>query len=312
MLRNVFAWTWTCAVLCLPAVGQEVKNITATSRLPQGPGLSAGFAADQGIASHAAVIFAEDFESSGFEDRWDEVRNEGGQIVKRVPHVEDAMGLGNMGLEVQADLRSNTGGGLTRWFESADSVFFRWHVRFDPDCDYIHHFCTVRANKGLEGGDRWSGFGGAGEKPMGDTRFSTALEPWGNWGKFPPPGRWNFYSYWQDMQPAPDGKFWGNSFMSDNASDIPKGKWIACEMMIRHNAPGEADGEQAYWIDGELRGHWRGFRWRSTPTLWANAFTLESYVTDRWTKQPINTVRFDNVVIAKEYIGPATAQARAR
>jgi hypothetical protein len=43
--------------------------------------------------------------------------------------------------------------------------------------------------------------------------------------------------------------------------------------------------------------------------LKANALTLESYVTDRWTKNATNIVYFDNVVIAREYIGPAgTAQ----
>jgi hypothetical protein len=36
-----------------------------------------------------------------------------------------------------------------------------------------------------------------------------------------------------------------------------------------------------------------------------NALTVEAYVTDRWTRQKINIIDFDNVVIAKEYIGPA-------
>ena len=36
----------------------------------------------------------------------------------------------------------------------------------------------------------------------------------------------------------------------------------------------------------------------------ANALTVESYITDRWTKQEVNTVYFDNVVIATSYIGP--------
>jgi hypothetical protein len=195
---------------------------------------------------------------------------------------------------------------MTRWFESSDRLFIRWYVRFDPDCDYVHHFCTLRANKGLSGGDRWSGFGGAGEKPRGDERFSTALEPWGNWRQFPPPGRWNFYSYWHEMKSSPDGKYWGNSFLPDSQPDIPKGQWICCEMMLAHNTPGKQDGEQAFWVDGELRGHWKEIAWRTSPTLWANAFTLESYVTDRWTKQRFNLVQFDNVVIAKEYIGPTS------
>ena len=75
--------------------------------------------------------------------------------------------------------------------------------------------------------------------------------------------------------------------------------------MLKHNTPGQPDGEQAFWINGNLRGHWKGINWRTSPTLWANALTLESYVTDRWTKNKINIVYFDNVVIASQYIGPA-------
>ena len=36
------------------------------------------------------------------------------------------------------------------------------------------------------------------------------------------------------------------------------------------------------------------------------SFTRESYVADRWTKNKINIVQFDNVVIAREYIGPSS------
>jgi hypothetical protein len=190
-------------------------------------------------------------------------------------------------------------------------VFIRFYIKFDPGCDYVHHFCTLRANRGLQGGDRWSGFGGAGEKPAGDERFSTALEPWGNWGRFKPPGRWNFYSYWHEMSPSPDKKYWGNSFQVKDSKDIEKGKWICAEFCLKQNTPGKDDGEQAFWIDGELRGHWKGINWRKSPGLQANAFTLESYVTDSWTKNPTNVVYFDDVVIAREYVGPAgTAEAK--
>ncbi len=37
----------------------------------------------------------------------------------------------------------------------------------------------------------------------------------------------------------------------------------------------------------------------------ANALTVENYITDRWTRQAVNVVSFDSVVIAREYIGPA-------
>jgi hypothetical protein len=130
-------------------------------------------------------------------------------------------------------------------------------------------------------------------------RFSTALEPWGDWGRNPPPGKWNFYSYWHQMEASPDGKYWGNAFRPEDQTLIPRGRWICAEFMLKHNAPGNNDGEQAFWINGELNGHWRGFSWRTSPDLNANALFVESCVTDRWTKQRINRVWFDNIVVAR-------------
>ncbi|NIP97287.1 MAG: hypothetical protein GWO24_29185, partial [Akkermansiaceae bacterium] len=213
--------------------------------------------------------------------------------------------VGGRSLRVEAHLGKDTGGGLTKWFKPAPAVFVRFYTRFDEQCDYVHHFVTLRANKSLRGRDKWSGFGGAGVKPDGDERFSTALEPWGNWGRNPPPGRWNFYSYWHEMSAAPDRRYWGNGFRPADQPDIEKGKWICCEFMLKENTPGKRDGEQAYWIDGTLRGHWKGISWRNSPALRANALTLEAYITDRWTKNPVNVVYFDNVVIAKDYVGPS-------
>ena len=106
------------------------------------------------------------------------------------------------------------------------------------------------------------------------------------------------------MKISPDGKYWGNSFSPEPQDVIKKGGWICAEFMLKHNQPGKPDGEQAFWIDGQLLGHWRGINWRTSETLKANALTLESYVTDRWTKNPTNIVYFDNLVIAREYIGP--------
>lgn len=280
-------------------------NVAPASTLPRGDGCAARFAADRGIAALPSVIFADDFEGGDYGTKWDSARDDAGAVLALVDLSAEDARLGRKTLRVTATLGKNTGGGVTKWFASADTLFFRFYVKFDPGCDYVHHFCTLRANKGLAGGDRWSGFGGAGLKPAGDERFSTALEPWGDWGRLPPPGRWNFYSYWHEMAKSPDGKFWGNAFRPAAQPDIRRGAWICAEFMLVHNTPGKPDGEQAFWIDGELRGHWRGINWRTSPALWANAFTLESYVTDSWTKNPVNVVCFDNVVIAKEYIGPA-------
>ncbi|MDG2124285.1 MAG: hypothetical protein P8J87_11330 [Verrucomicrobiales bacterium] len=269
--------------------------------LPEGTGLAARYVGDVGIGGDGAVIFAEDFEGAVIGAGWDEVRE---REVLSLEATGDAGRLGKQCLRVTSRLGADTGGGMTRWFEPSGTVFVRFYTRFDGRCDYVHHFVTLRANKGLSGGERWSGFGGAGEKPKGDGRFSTALEPWGNWGKWKAPGRWNFYSYWHEMEAAPDGKFWGNGFRPEVQETIKKGEWICCEFMLKENVPGESDGEQAFWIDGKLMGHWTGINWRTSATLHANALTVEAYITDRWTKQEVNIVEFDQVVVAREYVGP--------
>lgn len=285
-------------------------NLADKGELPSGSGLAAKFPGDTGLKTNAQVIFTDDFESGSLGDGWDETGNKNGKVLSFASPGAEAR-LGKRCLRVEAHLGQDTGGGLTKWFEPADTVFIRFFTRFDAGCDYVHHFVTLRANKSLQGGDKWSGFGGAGLKPDGTERFSTAIEPWGNWGRWTAPGRWNFYSYWHEMEPSKgDGKYWGNSFSVPTAPLIPRDRWICVEFMLKHNTPGSPDGEQAFWIDGVLQGHWKGINWRKTEELKANALTLESYVTDSWTKNPVNVVFFDNVVIARSYIGPAATPDR--
>lgn len=297
--------TFLCSVLStVTALGDEwIVNQTAQSTLPQAAGFASEYPGDMDIERDQRVIFADNFEAGDF-SRWDE-HNRDASILSLVPDPGADSRMGRQSMKVIATLGENTGGGTTKWFEPSDPLFIRYYVKFAPDCDYTHHMVRIRANKGLTGRDKWSGFGQAGIKPQGDERFVTGVEPWGSSGRYPPPGRWSFYTYWPEMKQGGDGKYWGNLFTADDEPDIPRDQWICVEVMIKHNTPGQRDGEQAFWIDGQLRGHWTGFLWRHSPTLWANSLSLESYVTDRWTKNKVNTVYFDNVVIANEYIGPA-------
>jgi len=305
-VRSLTVATLSLALsISLTAAENRFPNVADGSSLPRGAGLARAFPADQGIGKHPGVIFADDFEKGDLGERWDEKGAGKGKALSLVN--PGSAFCGQRCMKVEARLGENQGDGLTKWFAPADLLFIRFYVKFDTNCDYVHHFVTLRANKGLRGSDRWSGFGGAGLLPQGDERFSTALEPWGNWARWPAPGKWNFYSYWHEMKASPDGKYWGNSFYPEQENAIPKDKWICAEFMLKHNTPGQPDGEQAFWIDGRLLGHWKGINWRKSENLKANALTLESYITDRWTKNSTNTVYFDNLVIAREYIGPTDA-----
>lgn len=299
----IFAGWIGTTVAVLAADPEGKANLASQSDLPSGSGLAARYPGDVGLDRDPEVIFADNFENGTLGQGWDESGNKDGKVLSLADPGVSAS-LGKHCLRVEAHLGKDTGGGLTKWFGSAPTLFIRFYTRFAPDCDYVHHFVTLRANRGLKGGDRWSGFGGAGLKPDGTERFSTAIEPWGNWGRWNPPGRWNFYSYWHEMEPSRDGKYWGNSFAVPEAPLIPRDRWICVEFMLRHNTPGQPDGEQAFWIDGRLQGHWKGINWRKTEGLQANALTLESYITDRWTRHPVNVVSFDNVAIARRYVGP--------
>lgn len=289
------------ALTGITLAADRFPDTSSGSLLPKGDGFAARLKGDDGAASHPAVIFADNFENGELGAGWNEKGST--KVLSLVP--SGAAECGKRCMQVEARLGENEGGGLTKWFEPADTVFVRFYTRFDANCDYVHHFVTLRANKGQAGGDKWSGFGKAGLLPDGDERFSTALEPMGDWGKLKPPGKWNFYSYWHEMDKSRDGMYWGNQFLPTTQETITKERWICAEFMLKHNTPGKPDGEQAFWIDGRLLGHWRGINWRKSAGLKANALTLESYITDRWTKNPVNTVYFDNLIIAREYIGPA-------
>ena len=163
------------ALLVLPITASVadpmfLTNLVATSELPNGSGLALAFPGDAGLKRNPHVIFAEDFEAGNLGEGWDETGNKVGKVLKFATP-EEGRGLGKRCLRVEAHLGEDTGGGLTKWFEPTDTVFIRFYTRFDPNCDYIHHFVTLRANKGLRRGDKWSGFGGAGVKPEGSERF---------------------------------------------------------------------------------------------------------------------------------------------
>ncbi len=134
-----------------------------------------------------------------------------------------------------------------------------------------------------------------------------------------------------------DGRYWGTPFLAESGKpQVERGKWICVEMMVKMNDPVDAsNGEQAFWIDGKLwrvgnqvvshigenfpAGRWKGgwwspdhrsntafegFRWRTTKELAVNYLWTYLYIT-RAPRGHVSSVWFDNIVVAKSYIGPA-------
>ena len=145
--------------------------------------------------------------------------------------------------------------------------------------------------------------GKAGVKPTGADRFTCGFEPWRDWGRNAAPGSMSLYVYWMDMARDRDGNWWGNLFQpAPERRVVPqRGAWVCLETRIRANTPGQADGELAAWIDGELYLHLVGFRWRTDDAVKLKRFDLGIYVHKA---ERDNTVWYDDVAVSTGYIGP--------
>jgi hypothetical protein len=325
------------APLCRPCYAQESE----LDDLPEGnAGIAAKYRGDSGIGKDPDVIFIEDFEETSLDEmkkRWDTVSN------NEIMSFSDDTPSGSDGKN--SLLMSHVGGGgnggylYRRLLPGYDKLHLRFYVKFDPQCAPIHHFFHVGGYNPPTSYPQ----GGAGERPRGDERFSTGVEPHGNsW-------TWDYYSYWMEMRGSPPrGQTWGNSFIRDPDLKAERGKWICVELMMKMNDPvAESNGQMALWIDGKLvsyigegfpKGKWiydkfipgeggnsvrwsdekngteyftvpsegqpfEGFRWRRDDDLKINFLWVLLYIT-RAEEGRLSKVWFDHIVVAKRYIGP--------
>jgi len=321
------------AIVCFTTSGGNAAE--NTPRLPEGPGLAARYPGDRGIESDPQVLLHEDFESGSIDDlakRWESVSNDGGRVLA----FSDSVPPGSSGkrcIQSTATLGQNTGVHLYRRLpREVDRAFARFYVKFAPENDYTHHFVHFG---GYHPSTSWPQ-GGAGERPRGDERVTVGIEPFGEYGTYPPPGAWFFYAYWHEMKVSADNKYWGNGLRPAQPQQIPKDKWQCVEIMLQLNStPDKHDGELALWLDGKpvahfapgaRRGPWsgmgfalrdeggepfEGFNFRTSTDLKINFFWLLHYVTENAARQnkvakpnPTNRVWFDDIVVATTYIGP--------
>src|SRR5436190_20611963 len=326
---------WCLSVAAVAVAVCLAVSARADDRLPAGMGLSASYPGDRNIERDGAVLFAENFESGSLEDiarRWSEASNKDGKVFALrtdAPPNSD----GRRCLQMTATLGENTGGHLyKRLPRGVDKVLARFYVKFASDADYLHHFVHLGGYNPPTDYPQ----GGAGERPNGDDRVTVGIEPFGDYGKYPAPGAWGFYTYWQEMNISADGKYWGNGLHPETPALAPKNRWQCVEVMMKLNSAQEkADGELALWLDGKPvmhirqgtpRGPWtgmgftaharggepfEGFRFRKSNNLNINFFWLLFYVTENAGRQnnvaksnPVNRVWFDDIVVSTRYVGP--------
>ena len=264
------------------------------------------------------IIFQENFEAASISEmtvKWDEAKNSANMSFSSdVPEGSP----GSQSLVMTYTAGQNTGGHLYKMLpDGYDSLFARFYVKFEANHSPVHHFVHMG---GYYPPTTWPQ-GGAGSRPVGNERFTTGIEPFGdNWS-------WDFYTYWMHMRGYADPNyFWGNTFHPNPAARINRGEWIRVELMMKVNDPVDSyNGEQAFWVNGEKiqhlgdgfpNGYWiwdkfyphpdssafEGFQWRNDERLKLNFFWLLYYMTGE--TDHMDKIYFDDVVVSTEYIGP--------
>ncbi len=292
-----------------------VKTVVSTemSTLPRGivraeaaagAGLAAAYPGDFGIRENKAVLFTEDFDGADGLKAWSDRKGD-------VRITESGM-HGTRGLAITADLRDggNNGGHLFKRLPyGEDAVWCRFYVKFKKPHDYVGRLVSLTGDVPAEPVP----YRGDGICPDGNARFFTSVEPFGFGGAVPQPGAWRMLSYWCEMEmDRTDNKYWGNGCSSTKPLAAREDAWTCVEMLVRMNTtPNARDGEQAFWIDGKPVAAFEGFRWRTSRSLavngvWLNYFMSAVSATRQGSKTPADTstVEFDDIVVAKSYIGP--------
>ena len=308
--------------------------------LPEGrSGLAANHPGDRGIEADAAVVFADGFEAASVEavaERWGHASNTKiMSLSEDVPHEA----IGGKSLQFTHVGGRSIGGHLYRQLQPGhERLFYRFYVKFDEKCWPIHHFFHVG---GYNPPVAWP-LGGAGERPRGDERFTVAIEPYGEqwrWDYYvywkdmrgSPPrglpwgnsfihtdatkiklGRWTCVETMVSLNQLGRGDgelaLWiDGDLVSHVGPGFPKGLWEFDKFTPGRGGVGmrwdEAAGQGAEVPTPEGGSPFGGFEWRTDPALDLNFLWLLVYITDA-PRGHVSKVWFDNVVVAREYIGP--------
>jgi hypothetical protein len=92
------------------------------------------------------------------------------------------------------------------------------------------------------------------------------------------------------------------------APALPNGRWHCIEVQGTMNVPGEKNSLMKLWVNGELKGEWTGFRWRSAEGLKWNSWCFLIGSNENAPEEQFALI--DNVVVATEYIGPVVKEAK--
>ncbi len=266
-------------------------------------GLAAQYPHDQGIASHPDVHLFSDFETLGWGDDWTFGSDDSTLSTVLSDPARQFEALQGMALRVE--LTEGGHYGMSVSFDFADEIgyepeeiYFRYYLRFGDDWE------TVYGGKmpGISGTYGRAGWGG---RPSDGTNGWSAR---GSFSVMPPSGNplgetvpMGHYVYHADM----DGTYGDiDLWQQDYGGYFDKNRWYCVEQYLRMNTPGQNDGVLRSWVDGRLAYERTNWRWRDVDSLKIERVWMNVYHGGTLPAAQDSHLYIDNVVIAKQYIGP--------
>jgi len=289
--------------------------------LPEGNnGIAALYPSDADIQFHKDVLFVDGFEDytslRQLSKNWEyyyqkpntRIANEAGNVF-----------FGNRSLEfTQPQGNSEVANAVVKTISPPqDTLFVRVYCMFETG-----FAVTGQGHNGIRISS--PNYPGPGHVPNGLDFFLLSLEN-SSYYLENQPGFTHVYVYYPEQRSKwgdhwyPDGKIlpfdripgnFGAYFVSRQNFIPETGRWYSYEFMVKANTPKQRNGRIAAWIDGTLIFDFQNVRIRDISTLKIGQIQLELDAQN--SKVRANRKWYDNLVVAKSYIGPMSLGARPR
>ncbi len=267
-------------------------------------GLAAKYPRDKGISQHPDVFFFADFESATWAERWTRAAPE--EMIDTVDRDPARKFEPLQGKALRSRLAEGSNTALNTLYKFAEEtgaepeeIYFRYYLRLADDWNQ-----TVQGGKmpGISGTYGVAGWGG--RKSNGKNGWSArgafhqTIPPQNPLGGLHPIGT---YCYHADMQGT-----YGNHWLWQKGyrGFLENNRWYCVEQYLRLNTPGQRNGILKAWVDGRLAFEKTDIRFRLVDRLKIEQIWMNVYHGGTKPSPHDQHLFIDNVVVAKQYIGP--------
>ncbi len=268
-------------------------------------GLAQKFPADLGIEKHSAVIAHANFDADSWQSGWTQVAPK--SQLDTVSAADSAHGFQpwrGRALRVNMAQGINTALNTLYKFEKEtgsepEAIYFRYYLRLGSDWNQTISGGKMPGISGTYGNAGWGGRKSNGSNGWSARGMFFETIPDGNpLGGLHPIGT---YCYHAEMAGYyGDGWVWQQGYRGYLEND----RWYCVEQYLKLNTPEKNNGVLRAWIDGRPAFEKTDIRFRTVADLRIEQIWMNIYHGGRTPSPHDQHVFIDNVVIAREYIGP--------